>query len=251
MNNRKPAGISRFYKTVGLEEHDAGFQLTLDGRSAKTPERNELNIPTKGLAQAIASEWQGQGETIDFASMPMTGYQMSVLDSQPGEYKAWADEIIRLLKSDLLCYRADGPDELVARQVKCWDLLLASLSTELDITLRCNTGIVFVDQPADDIDRAHSLVGCMDVNTLLVTRRITELTGSAALALLATARAIDVDSLVTAAQLDEVFQAEKWGADEEAEQRRSQIAKEIADALRYFDLVSASQASAINAEIAD
>ncbi|MEO1151314.1 MAG: ATP12 family protein [Pseudomonadota bacterium] len=238
MTMQEPSHPKRFYDAVSLGMADGQFSVLLDGRGAKTPARNPLTAPSKTLAEVIVSEWSAQGPHIVFRSMPMTGYQMTVLDASPAEHQAWRAEINRFLASDLLCYRAEGPVALVERQATCWDTHLAILAARFDIALKATAGVIYVDQDPAVLARAATLIAGLERADLLVARRLTELTGSAALGLLGAHGAASDGAIIEAAQLDEVFQAEKWGQDSEAIERRQQIAREISDAVRFRQLVS-------------
>ena len=108
--------MRRFYKQASVEADEGGFALLLDGRGVKTPLRHALVVPTRALADAISAEWEAQGETIDPRSMPLTGLANAALDRVAPDREKFADGLASYGESDLLCYRAEGPDRLVARQ---------------------------------------------------------------------------------------------------------------------------------------
>ncbi|MEL6789142.1 MAG: ATP12 family protein [Pseudomonadota bacterium] len=233
MTMQEPEYPKRFYEAVSLDTADGQWRLLLDGRAAKTPGRQALTASSEALANAMVREWSAQDTHIMFAAMPMTGYQMTVLDAAASEHDAWRVEINRFMASDLLCYRAESPVELVRRQNTIWDAALAALRAHFDITLKPVAGVMFLNQDPAALARAETVIATLDIPALLTARRLTELTGSAALGLLGAHMRMEEAAIIEAAQLDETFQAEKWGLDSEAQARRAQIATEISDAMRF------------------
>src|SRR5260221_11384148 len=69
----------RFYASAGIAEADGGFAVTLDGRPIRTPSGRPVIAPTRGIAEAIAAEWNAQTETIDPLNMPLTRLANSVV----------------------------------------------------------------------------------------------------------------------------------------------------------------------------
>lgn len=210
----------RFYKEVGASPVEGGFALTLDGRTAKTPGRKPLVLPTRALAQLVAAEWAAQGEKIDPKTMPMTRLANAIVDGVAPDPAPTAAEIVKFAGSDLLCYRAGEPDGLVARQAEAWDPILAWAREAIGARFVLSEGVMFVEQPeralaavAEALPRDGWRIGAMSV--------VTTLTGSALLALALARGAADRDAVWAAAHVDEVFQEALWGADEEALARRA------------------------------
>ncbi len=215
---RRPLGppaaiVKRFYKQAIATEDGA---IHLDGRAVKTPGRQELAVPTAALAAAIAAEWNGQGERIDPRSMPLTGLSNAAIDRIAADRSGFADGLARYGESDLLCYRAEGPAALVARQAAAWDPILAWARRRYDVDFAVTAGIVHAPQPAHTIAQLAQAVHARDAFALAGLSPLVTVSGSLVIALALAEGAIDFDTAWAAATLDEQWQAEHWGEDPEA-----------------------------------
>ncbi|MCW4114800.1 ATPase [Aurantimonas sp. MSK8Z-1] len=212
----------RFYTSVRLVETEGGLSVELDGRTVKTPARNGLSVPHRGLAEVILAEWDGQGERIDPATMPATRFANTVIDGvapNPGPVRA---EIASYAETDLLLYRADGPDGLVARQRAVWDPILAWIEARLAALFVPVVGVMHRPQPPEALERvAAHLEGVGDPYSLAALHQITTLTGSGLLAMAVGAGGLEPDAAWAAAHLDEDWNIEQWGEDDEASARRA------------------------------
>jgi chaperone required for assembly of F1-ATPase len=224
----------RFYKEVAVGEGEGGFVIELDGKAVRTPARNQLAAPTRKLAELMAAEWQAQVEVIDPASMPVTKLVNTAIDGVATDTQAVFEDILRFSGTDLLCYRADSPEELVARQTERWDPVLDWASNALGARFILAEGIVHQPQPQSAIAAYSSALRKHDNATALaVLHTITTLTGSALLALAFAEGELDETEVWSLAHLDEDWTIEHWGSDEEADQRR---------ALRFADFNAATRA---------
>lgn len=211
----------RFYTTVSIADGaDASNAIELDGKPVRTPARKALAAPSAPLARAIAEEWRGQNEVIDPALMPLTRLANTIIDAVTDARDDVAADIRKYLGSDLLCYRADQPAGLVARQSAHWDPPLAWARDALGARFVLTTGITHVTQPDAAIDAAARVIP-RDPWQLGAISVVTTLTGSALLALALAAGAITSDAAWAAAHVDEDWNAEFWGHDELALKRRA------------------------------
>lgn len=226
----KPALPKRFYQSVSVVETEDGHAVALDGRVVKTPAKSPLAFPTRALAEAAAAEWAAQGETIDPATMPVTRLANSAIDGVSREKEAVAAEIVRYAGSDLVCYRADGPERLVARQSELWDPVLAFARDRLGARFVLAEGVMFVEQPAASLEAVSRAVPRDDAFVLAGLSVVTTISGSALIALALRDRALSFDEAWAAADLDEAWSTELWGADPEADARRVARRTEMAAA---------------------
>lgn len=212
----------RFYEraSVGEAAGEGGFATLLDGKPVKTPQRRALAAPVRALADLIAREWDTQEKVIDPAAMPLTRLANAAIDAVADHAGAVADEVAKYLGSDLLCYRADAPPGLVARQAQHWDPVIAWAQRSLGARFMLIQGIVFAAQPDETIAAARAAIPT-DIWRLAAVASITTLTGSALLALALAQGAIDKDAAWAAAHVDEDFQMEYWGRDDQALERRA------------------------------
>ena len=210
----------RFYKDVSVASaEDGGFAVLLDGRSIRTPAKRKLVVSERSLADALAEEWAAQKETVDPATMPMTRIVNTALDAVGERMGEVADDIAAFAGSDLLCYRADAPEALTLRQAAAWDPPLAWAEKTLGAKLGVETGIVHREQPPAAIASVRSALDRFDAIGLAALHVMTTLTGSAVLALAHAEGALTAEDAWAAATVDERWQSEQWGLDDEAEVR--------------------------------
>lgn len=241
--------MKRFWKHAAVLEPDAdgptgapdgaqgGWRIALDGRPVRTPDRRVLTLPVRRLADAIAAEWDGAGETVDVRAMPMTQLATTVIDRIAGGRGPLEAAVAAYGETDMLCYRATAPDLLVARQAKVWDPLLDWARERYRAELHPTAGIVAVPQPTDATDRLAAAVGALDDWRFGAVQVAVPLFGSLVLGLAFVERAVDADGAFDAAHLEELFQAEQWGADAEAVARRDALRGETRALARFLDLL--------------
>jgi chaperone required for assembly of F1-ATPase len=217
--NMRPNLRKRFYENATVGKR-VPHSLLLDNRVVKTPAGNTLAAPTGSLAESIAAEWNAQGERIDPATMPLTKLANTILDGVAPNPQPVAEDIVKYLGSDLLCYRADAPEGLVAAQAQHWDPLLAWARETHGARFILSEGVMFVAQPEAALDAIRAAIPS-DPWRLGAVHLITTLTGSALIALAVAAREIDVEAAWAAANVDEDWNMKLWGRDELALARRA------------------------------
>ena len=210
----------RFYDKAEIGESAAGFSILLDGKPVKTPARRALAAPARTLAAAIADEWNAQGETIEPARMPLTRLANSIIDGVADKPGAVADDIMQYLASDLVFYRADGPPGLIERERQHWDPVIAWARKNLGAHFVLAEGVVFVAQPQPALAAARAALPSHPWR-LGALHAITTLTGSALLALALARGALSADDAWAAAYVDEDWNMDFWGRDEQALARRA------------------------------
>jgi len=216
----RPPLRRRFYETSRVAEGEGGFAVVLDGKLVRTPAGQGLYLPSKLLAEAVAAEWQAQAEFIDPVTMPLTRLAHSVIDRVvPAPGRALA-EINKYLACDLVFYRAERPEELVARQMRHWDPIIAWAREELGADFVVAKGIVHMRQPDSALQSAATAIPG-DPWRLGAVHSITTLTGSALIALAVAGRQLVTEQAWAAAHVDEDWNIEQWGSDALALERRS------------------------------
>ena len=223
----------RFYREVGIAERDGAFAVLLDGKPAKTPRGASLQLPSLALAEAIAEEWRAQGEHLAPSNMLLTGLANAAIDRASTQRGQVIEHILAFGRSDLVCYRAEAPASLVERQKETWDPLLAWAWEKYKLRLLSDMGISYIEQPMDAAVRMRELASALDEFLLAAFEPATALTGSFILALALIDGHIGAEQAFAAAQLDELYQAGKWGRDSEAEQRRGRLFAEL-NAIELF-----------------
>lgn len=224
--------MKRFYKEVGVE----GRSVLLDGRRVKTPRGDDPALPTVALAQAVAAEWRAQGEEIVPADMPLTKLANTAIDGIVPRRDEVIAEIVAFARHDHLCYRTDRPAELVRRQNAAWDSLLDWAAQRFGAPLVVVHGVMSVAQPEASIAALRRAVEAHDPFALAALHVAASICGSLVLALALAQGHVTAGEAFALSQIDERFQAEKWGLDAEAEARARLLAAELDAAARFMDL---------------
>lgn len=228
----------RFYLGVDVAPEGPGFAVRLDGRIARSPGGRGLILPTQALARLVAAEWEVQTERIVMAAMPATRLLHTALDGVPGRRDEIAAGIADFAADDLVCYFAEGPSSLVGRQQRVWGPLLEWAQVELDLRLERVVGVVHRDQPPASLDAVASLALRLDDFQLAGLALAAQLFGSAILAHAVLRGRLGGAEAFAAAQLDEAFQAERWGEDVEAAAGRRAMAAEAVMLEAWFAALS-------------
>lgn len=226
--------MKRFWKEATV---DAELGVRLDDRPVRTPGRTPLLLPTGMLAEAIADEWRNVAEDIDPGAMPLTGLANAAIDHIVPDPVAFAAGLAAYGESDLLCYRADGPLDLVERQASLWDPPLDWARDRYDVHFEIATGVMHRAQPDATIERLGAAIAARAAFELAPLSPIVTITGSLVLALALAERAMPADAVWAAANLDEDWQAEKWGEDALAVKAREAHRRDFEAAARFLSLV--------------
>jgi chaperone required for assembly of F1-ATPase len=211
----RAAQRKRFYTGAGVGEADGGHTVTLDGKPIKTPSGRTIILPVRSLAEDIAAEWNAQTDTIDPLTMPLTRFANSVVQGVIDDTEAVSDDVAKYFASDLLFYRASHPERLVAREAAHWYPILFWAAETFNAHFILAEGVVHVRQPDQAVAAARAALPA-DPWAIAAMHVITTLTGSALLALALFHDVIDHAQAWAAAHVDEDWNAEQWGVDEEA-----------------------------------
>jgi chaperone required for assembly of F1-ATPase len=221
--------MKRFYKDVTVDETARGFRFLLDGKPVQTPARQPLLLPTRALAEAIAEEWRAQDEDMLPQAMPLTRMVNSVLDGVRITRPDVIAAILRFGENDLLSYRAETPVELAARQLD-WNIYLDWAAERYGARLAVISGIRHVEQSVETLMALRQAVSDLDDFHLAALHVLASIAGSLVLGLAVLDGRLTADEAFALSRLDEAYQAERWGADREAEQRAGRLAAEMGHA---------------------
>ncbi len=224
----------RFYKQVSVAPAESGFAVELDGRPVKTPLKRALVMPGEAMAQAVAAEWDAQGTHVNPAAMIITRLANTAIDRVSGAEARIAGEIVDFAGSDLICYRADRPEGLVSRQAAHWDPVLDWARDAHGCRFVCVAGVMHAAQPAGSLDALRNVLAGEGAYRLTAIHNLTTLTGSALIAMKLASGALEAESAWVAAHVDEDWQIEQWGEDEEASARRALRKAEFDVTVRFL-----------------
>ncbi|MEO0637627.1 MAG: ATP12 family protein [Pseudomonadota bacterium] len=224
----------RFYKEAFVAAvHDA-HGVMLDGKPVLTPARKALAVPTEALAAILAAEWEAQEERIDPRVMPMTRLVNTALDGVSQDIGAVVEDVLRFAANDLLYYRAPGPAQLIDRQRAQWDPVLDHFEQAMGVRFELTEGVMHISQSDQTLDALRGRVAhIQEPIEAAALHTITTLTGSALIGLAVHEQLIDGQAAWSKAHLDEDWNIEQWGEDDEAQLRR---------AVRWLDMKSACDA---------
>ena len=233
--------MKRVYKSVEACVVDGGWGVALDGRPLRTPAKRELRLPTERLAAAIATEWDAQDPDIRPETMPLTRLAATAIDRTAERRAEIAAEVASYAGTDLVCYRADQPAALAARQEAAWQPLIDWAAGRYDAGLAVTAGILPLAQSPASLKTYATVVAALDDFRLTALQAATAACGSLVIALALYEGRVDADGAFAASQLDETFQIEAWGEDAEAGARRAALAHDIKAAALFLDLLGGSR----------
>jgi len=228
----------RFYKTATVTDDNG---IALDGRQVRTPMKQPLRLPTRALAEAIAREWEGQGDTIDPSTLILTKLANTAIDRVAGDRQRIADEIVKFAGADQVSYRSHEPEDLVARQAEHWNPVLDWAMAQLDAPFVTTTGIFHRQQSAEALGALARHVEKLDPWSLTALHNLATITGSALIAAMLAEGALDREAAWRAAFVDEDWEIELWGSDEEAMQRRAALRREFDACVDFIELARQKQ----------
>ncbi len=231
--------IKRFYKTATTSPADGGFDVRLDGRPIRTPAGRALVVPSEALAAAIALEWIEQPEAGEIRplEMPMMRLAATATDRVASQRAKVIDDTSRYAGSDLLCYRADTPTELVVRQARLWQPLLDWAAVRYGAKLELADGVRFRSQPQASVAALTEAVAAHSDCGLSALFNLTAAMGSLVLALGVSERRLEPLAAFEAAELDALHEIEKWGEDPEATSRHQRLRRDIEAGARFLELL--------------
>jgi len=233
--------MKKFYKSAEAGTAPGGYVIRLDGKVVKTPLQNLLLLQSKALAEAMAQEWQGQDTEIKPVSMPLTQLANTMVDKSNGHDRpAMNAEIVKYGGSDLICYFATHPADLVRLHQQRWNPLLAWMKEKHGIVLDVVSGIQYRQQSSATLDKLKHLVENLDAADFTIVQSVTATTGSVTIALALLEGDISAEEAFQAACVDEIYQLKTWGADEPAQKKLDAIEADLKTIVQFRDLLSAS-----------
>ena len=206
----------RFWKSADTQATETGFGILLDGRPVRTPAKSVLTVPSSAIAEKIAAEFEAQQDRIDPRTMPFTRTANAAVDKVALQHAEVADMLADYGDSDLLCYRAEAPDELVERQSAGWDPLLDWADSALNVRLATRVGVIHRPQDAAALDGLRRKVHGMTNFELAAFHDLVAISGSLVIGFAAKANVKPAEDLWLLSRIDEIWQQEQWGEDEEA-----------------------------------
>jgi chaperone required for assembly of F1-ATPase len=231
--------MKRFYTETATDAGDGGWRVLLDGKPVRTPAKSVLVVPTRALGEAIAAEWRAvpQKDELQISHLPLTRLAATGLDRVSPQRQRVVDDTAKYAASDMLCYRASDPASLVERQHRRWQPLLDWAAEHYGARLLVGEGTTFMTQPTDAVARLGAAVAAHGDFALSALYNLTHISGSLVIALAVSERHLTATDAFTAAQLDELYQIERWGEDPIATRRHDSIRHDIDAGARFLALL--------------
>ena len=228
--------MRRFYKVAAVSAEAEGFAVTLDGKTVRTPEGTKLVLPNQALAEAVAGEWLAQIDTIKPHTMPLTQLASTALDRMGPKRGPVVDHILSYADTDLLCYRASSPGDLVERQTRLWQPILDGLTAKLGVDIQYTSAITPITQTAATKEALRRHVEALDDWTLTALQAAVAALGSLYLGLALADGLLSSEEAFAASHLDETYQIEFWGDDDDAIGRREVLRNDVSSAGLFIEL---------------
>jgi chaperone required for assembly of F1-ATPase len=228
--------MKRFYKQASAAKVAGGWQVRLDGRGVRTQGGKPQLVPSLALGEALAAEWANQGEDIDPAGFVLRDMADHAIDSVASDRAATIATLLRYAETDTLCYRAEPEEPLHARQIELWEPLLKAAEARWDLRFERIGGVIHRPQPAATLDRLERVLATQSDFALAALTALTTLAASLVVGLAALVPGANTRDLWTAAELEEDWQAQLWGRDAEAENRRARRLAAFTAAARFAEL---------------
>jgi chaperone required for assembly of F1-ATPase len=219
--------MKRFYRSVEVLVVEEGHAIGLDGKPVRTPRGRRLALPSAALAEAVAAEWLAQADTIRPKEMTLTAIANTAIDRVAADKDGAVALLMRYAETDLLCHRAEGPADLVARQHAAWQPPLDWLEARFGAALAVTAGVIPVAQPAASLTALEHALESQDAFRLAALSTAVAATGSLVLGLALAENRLSAEEVFALAQLEETYQNEKWGEDAEAAARREGLRTDV------------------------
>ncbi|MBA4748008.1 MAG: ATPase [Sphingopyxis sp.] len=229
--------MKRFWTDAAVADDAAGFAIQLDGRPVRTPARAPLVVPTRALADAIAAEWQTQGEEVDPRSMPFTGLANAAIDHAATDPAAFAATLTPFAETDLLCYRDDRDLDLAAEQSAVWNPLLAWAEEYFGVEFALASGVMHIAQPPATIAALRAALHALSPFRLAAMAPLVTISGSLVAALAVDAGEREATELWPIICLDQLYQESRWGSDAQAQAQRAEHERDWLNAARFLNLL--------------
>jgi chaperone required for assembly of F1-ATPase len=226
----------RFYAIADVRDGEDGYALVLDGLVPRTPGGHAVSVPTRALAEVLADEWRAQGDQMLPDTMPVTQLVNTALDRVQSRREAIVEQIAAFGASDLLCYRAEMPADLVERQHAVWQPLLTWAAETLDAPLRVTRGVIPLSQPESSLAALQATLASLGVWSLTAVQGVVPALGSLILGMALLRGRLSADQAVAASLLDEGHQAERWGMTEETRLRHAILQRDVTAATHLIGI---------------
>ena len=227
----------RKWKNVSVQKSMIGFKIFLDKEELLTPKSNAFLMTSEKLATQVAKEWESQEKFLRPSTMRLTTFVNSAIDKVKEDYSLIVEDLLSYGETDLLCYKAESPKDLVELQNLHWDPILKWSAKDLGIRLRCFSGIKYQSQALKEIEKIRKILEKFDHFTLTAFSELVTISGSMLLALALYFNEVDVERAWHKSVLDEVWQASKWGYDEESTRVRKNKLDDFKFAFEFLSLL--------------
>jgi chaperone required for assembly of F1-ATPase len=227
--------MKKYYESVSCRKIDEGFAVFLDAAPARTALGLPVAAPTQALGEAIAQEWQAQGDVIRKETMPLTQLASMAVDLS-GHRGAMMADILAYGDTDLICYRAGDAPGLNEQQALKLDPVIGWVEERFGIALKITDGVMPVKQPPENRMKLMAAISDFDDWQLAALAAAVKALGSLVLALAFMEGHVNGETAFALSHLEEEYETNDWGKDEEKEKRLRHLKGEI-EAVERFKLL--------------
>ena len=228
--------MKKFWKKVSINKISSNsFQIMLDERILQTPLKRELVLPNLNLTQEIVKEWDQDSKNINTETMIFYSLISTSLDKIIDNRNLYIDDILDYIDTDLICYRAENPKELVELQKNKWDPIILLIEKYISTKVQIFQGILPKKQHANVHSKLNNLINQFNIFEISALHRITNITGSILLSLCVLKKDISANDVFELSFLDELWQEKNWGFDKETSQKRKEISIELNKSIFFSD----------------
>ncbi len=219
-----------------------GFAVYRNGRYLMSPAGAPYVTASRALAEAIAAEWDGQGEIVVPSAMPMTQLAATSLDIVRKDRGRTRSGLLAYVDSELLCQRADRPDALVVRQEEVWRPFLTWCRERTGAVFEVGCGVMPARQKPEVSRVLGEVLDGMDDFRLAGVSVAADSAGSLVLGLALSEGAFTAAEVFKACELDVIHQTAAWGEDPVTKGRQASVRKDLEMCERWFWLLGGKRA---------
>ena len=230
--------MKKFWKIVQVKKKlKNSFEILLDKRILKTPMQKDLIFSNYKIAKETALEWDIDEKEINTENMVFYGLISTAIDKISNDKVSYIENVLGFINTDLICYRADGPNELVDLQNNSWNPIISFIKKYIDVELKFFIGVMPSKQSLDIFNRLKTLINSFSDIEISALHRMTNLTGSIFISICILKGDVLKNEAFELSFLDELYQAKNWGIEEESLDKRDKIAKELNRIISFVELI--------------
>ena len=201
-----------------LKYSDGFFNLFINSKEIKTPEKVSFNFENKTFPELIYKEikkfkLKTLNQSIYYNIFSLAKDKILV------DKQKYIKDVMNYINTDLICYWENKPDDLYILQLDNWNSQLKKLKKE-ELNFDYTFDIIPIKQHKSSIELLKNKLIQLDDIILSCLLIVTKTTSSLLLSYLFITNRIKPIDLYKNTYLHEIWQSKKWGIVEEEKQKR-------------------------------